>query len=46
LAELKGILGYEERPLVSTDFINEDRSGVVDAPCTMVLLGFSFGFRG
>jgi|EP00802_Teleaulax_amphioxeia_P006633 glyceraldehyde 3-phosphate dehydrogenase len=37
--ELKGILGYEERPLVSTDFVNEDRSGVVDAPSTMVVQG-------
>ena len=35
--ELKGILGFEERPLVSTDFINEDRSGVVDGPSTMVV---------
>eukprot|EP00286_Rhodomonas_abbreviata_P026111 CAMPEP_0181295176 /NCGR_PEP_ID=MMETSP1101-20121128/4003_1 /TAXON_ID=46948 /ORGANISM="Rhodomonas abbreviata, Strain Caron Lab Isolate" /LENGTH=345 /DNA_ID=CAMNT_0023399901 /DNA_START=18 /DNA_END=1053 /DNA_ORIENTATION=- len=34
---LKGILGFEERPLVSTDFINEDRSSVVDAACTMVV---------
>mmetsp|Transcript_61126 Transcript_61126/g.146001 ORF Transcript_61126/g.146001 Transcript_61126/m.146001 type:complete len:348 (-) Transcript_61126:56-1099(-) len=35
--ELKGILGFEERPLVSTDFINESRSSVVDAACTMVV---------
>ena len=34
-----GILGYEERPLVSTDYVNEDRSGVVDAPSTMVVGG-------
>lgn len=28
---LKGILGYEERPLVSSDFLNDPRSAVVDA---------------
>jgi glyceraldehyde 3-phosphate dehydrogenase len=36
---LKGILGYEERPLVSVDYINDTRSGVVDAPSTMVVNG-------
>jgi len=35
--ELKGILGYEERPLVSTDYTNDERSGIVDAPSTMVV---------
>ena len=35
---LKGILGYEERPLVSTDYINERRSGVVDALSTQVIV--------
>lgn len=34
---LKRILGYEERPLVSVDFVNDPRSGVVDAPSTMVV---------
>jgi glyceraldehyde 3-phosphate dehydrogenase len=34
---LVGILGYEERPLVSTDYNNERRSGVVDAGSTMVI---------
>lgn len=34
--ELAGILGYEERPLVSADYLNDARSGIVDAPCTMV----------
>jgi len=34
---LKGILGYEERPLVSVDFVNDPRSGIVDAPSTMVV---------
>ena len=34
--ELAGILGFEERPLVSTDYVNDARSGIVDAPCTMV----------
>jgi glyceraldehyde 3-phosphate dehydrogenase len=33
---LRGILGYEERPLVSTDYVNDTRSGIVDGPCTMV----------
>jgi glyceraldehyde 3-phosphate dehydrogenase len=37
--ELKGILGYEERPLVSTDFINDPRSAIVDAGSTMVVDG-------
>ncbi|MDQ2092455.1 ArsJ-associated glyceraldehyde-3-phosphate dehydrogenase [Marimonas arenosa] len=36
---LKGILGYEERPLVSCDFINDDRSTIVDAISTMVING-------
>jgi glyceraldehyde 3-phosphate dehydrogenase len=34
--ELKGILGYEEKPLVSADFTNDTRSGIVDAQSTMV----------
>ena len=37
--DLKGILGYEERPLVSADYTNDPRSGVVDAPSTMVVNG-------
>ncbi|MEO0782677.1 MAG: ArsJ-associated glyceraldehyde-3-phosphate dehydrogenase [Pseudomonadota bacterium] len=37
--ELKGILGYEDRPLVSTDYTNDERSGIVDAPSTMVING-------
>ncbi|MBT3047967.1 MAG: ArsJ-associated glyceraldehyde-3-phosphate dehydrogenase [Candidatus Thiodiazotropha sp.] len=37
--ELKGILGYEERPLVSVDYVNESRSSVVDALSTMVVDG-------
>ncbi|WP_300035174.1 ArsJ-associated glyceraldehyde-3-phosphate dehydrogenase [uncultured Roseobacter sp.] len=36
---LKGILGYEERPLVSADYTNDPRSGIVDAPSTMVVNG-------
>ncbi len=32
-----GILGYEERPLVSTDYTNDARSTIVDAPSTMVV---------
>nr|WP_170538760.1 ArsJ-associated glyceraldehyde-3-phosphate dehydrogenase [Ruegeria arenilitoris] len=34
---LAGILGYEERPLVSTDYTNDTRSSIVDAPSTMVV---------
>ena len=36
---LAGILGYEERPLVSVDYLNDTRSGIVDAPSTMVIDG-------
>ncbi|NDW00896.1 ArsJ-associated glyceraldehyde-3-phosphate dehydrogenase [Salipiger sp. PrR002] len=36
---LKGILGYEERPLVSCDYTNDTRSSIVDAPSTMVVNG-------
>ncbi|MEI4260659.1 ArsJ-associated glyceraldehyde-3-phosphate dehydrogenase [Roseovarius sp. D0-M9] len=36
---LAGILGYEERPLVSADYTNDTRSGIVDAPSTMVIGG-------
>ncbi|MCR8547968.1 ArsJ-associated glyceraldehyde-3-phosphate dehydrogenase [Salipiger sp. P9] len=36
---LKGILGYEERPLVSCDYVNDPRSSIVDAPSTMVTNG-------
>lgn len=35
--ELAGILGYEERPLVSTDYKTDPRSSVIDAPSTMVV---------
>jgi glyceraldehyde 3-phosphate dehydrogenase len=36
---LKGILGYEDHPLVSADYVNDPRSGIVDAPSTMVVNG-------
>ena len=36
---LHGILGYETRPLVSIDFKDDPRSGIVDAPSTMVTDG-------
>ena len=36
---LNGILGYEERPLVSCDYLNDARSGIVDALSTMVING-------
>ncbi len=34
---LRGILGFEERPLVSVDFVNDPRSSIVDGPSTMVV---------
>ncbi len=34
---LQGILGYEERPLVSSDFRGDSRSGIVDALSTLVI---------
>ena len=37
--ELRGILGYEERPLVSVDYVNDDRSAIVDGLSTMVVNG-------
>jgi glyceraldehyde 3-phosphate dehydrogenase len=36
---MKGILGYEERPLVSMDYRGDERSSIVDAPSTMVIDG-------
>lgn len=36
---LAGILGFEERPLVSADYVNDTRSAIVDAPSTMVTDG-------
>jgi glyceraldehyde 3-phosphate dehydrogenase len=36
---LKGILGFETRPLVSSDFTNDPRSSIVDGPSTMVVNG-------
>jgi glyceraldehyde 3-phosphate dehydrogenase len=36
---LKGILGFERRPLVSSDFTNDPRSSIVDGPSTMVVNG-------
>lgn len=37
--ELAGILGYEERPLVSIDYRTDPRSSIIDAPSTMVVNG-------
>jgi len=34
---LAGILGFEERPLVSVDYRSDARSSIVDAPSTMVI---------
>ncbi|MDJ0523182.1 MAG: ArsJ-associated glyceraldehyde-3-phosphate dehydrogenase [Planctomycetota bacterium] len=36
---LKGILGYETRPLVSSDYARDPRSGIVDALSTRVVDG-------
>ena len=37
--DLKGILGYEEKPLVSIDYKTDPRSSIVDALSTMVVNG-------
>lgn len=37
--ELAGILGYEERPLVSIDYKTDPRSSIIDALSTMVVNG-------
>lgn len=37
--ELQGILGFEQRPLVSADYVNDPRSSIVDGLSTMVLDG-------
>jgi glyceraldehyde 3-phosphate dehydrogenase len=36
---LAGILGVEERPLVSADYARDTRSAIVDAPSTLVTDG-------
>ena len=38
-SELNGIMGYEERPLVSIDYKTDPRSCIIDAPSTMVVDG-------
>lgn len=35
--ELTGILGYQKKPLVSSDYVNDSRSSIIDAPSTMVV---------
>lgn len=35
--DLDGILGFEDLPLVSADYTNDTRSGIVDGPSTMVI---------
>ena len=37
--ELQGIMGYEERPLVSIDYKTDPRSCIIDALSTMVING-------
>lgn len=39
LGELADILGFESRPLVSTDYVNDPRSSIIDGPSTMVVNG-------
>jgi glyceraldehyde 3-phosphate dehydrogenase len=34
---LKGVLGFETRPLVSADYVNDPRSAIIDGPSTMVI---------
>lgn len=36
---LKGLLGFETTPLVSTDYTNDTRSSIIDAPSTQVIDG-------
>ena len=36
---LQGILGFEQRPLVSTDYVNDPRSSIIDGLSTMVVNG-------
>ena len=36
---LAGILGFETRPLVSADYVNDPRSSIVDGPSTLVTDG-------
>lgn len=36
LGAMKGVLGYETRPLVLQDFVQDPRSSIVDAPSTKV----------
>ena len=35
-SSMKGILGYEERPLVLQDFVGDPRSSIIDALSTKV----------
>ncbi|MBX2825002.1 MAG: ArsJ-associated glyceraldehyde-3-phosphate dehydrogenase [Gammaproteobacteria bacterium] len=37
--ELSGSLGYESRPLVSADYVNDSRSAIIDGLSTMVVNG-------
>jgi glyceraldehyde 3-phosphate dehydrogenase len=39
IGSLNGILGYETRSLVSSDFTNDPRSSIIDAQSTMVVNG-------
>ena len=39
LGPLKGVLGYETKPLVSADYTNDTHSSTVDALSTMVING-------
>ena len=36
---LRGVLGFEDKPLVSIDYVNDTRSSIVDGPSTMVING-------
>ena len=43
---LSGILGFDEVPKVSTDYVNDARSSIVDAACTQVRRQGGVGWGG
>ena len=36
---MQGILGFETRPLVLSDFVQDPRSSIIDGPLTQVMSG-------
>ncbi|MCL2629469.1 MAG: type I glyceraldehyde-3-phosphate dehydrogenase [Alphaproteobacteria bacterium] len=39
MTNMKGVLGYEEQPLVSVDFVHDPRTSILDAALTKVIDG-------